>query len=442
MIKSIKSSLLTMHIEGMRVFLRVDLNVPILDGKVVSDFKLLAIIPTLNLLIAKGARVILATHIDRPHGHDEAQSTKHLVSWFTTRGYTLEWVPTIGDAAVKSQTIQPGSILLLENLRFDNREQQEDIPNRSSRPVRHSRKATAGVIREALCRTDCIEGPQLQHEAAAHDYAQALRKLADFYVNDAFGLLHRLDTSITLLPALFKPEERTIGLLVEREIYELNRLLGHKRFLLILAGGKPKTKLPFVEQLLKSQELLACILLPAVGFPALQAQGIDLGSTQRDKDLIEESKHIIHTAEKNKIPLILPVDFLIGEETNAGNETPHSFKNMMWKTVDAVPANAMVASCGPKTVAACTTVIKKSSAIFLNGISGFLEEPETLQPFKALLQSVAKSDAISIVGGGESVAAAYLYHLEQDITFCSTGGGASLYYLAHKSFPALDYLLS
>lgn len=416
---TIHSKIEILPIEGRKVFLRADLNVPLINGAIVSDFRLHALLPTIKLLIHKGASIILGTHIGRPHGYEEAYSTKHLLPWFTTQGFTISFAATLEEAQLLSQTLKAGQILLLENLRCDDREHQQN-PTENE----HASPNNAGM-----------------------SFAQDLRKLADYYVNDAFGVMHRFDTSITLLPSLFKPEERTIGLLVEKEIHQLNRLLEHKKFLLILAGGKAKDKLPYVELLLNSLE--ACILLPAVAFPFLQAQGIALGSTPRDEDLILEAQRIITLARQAQVRLILPTDFLVAPHTKltqSGELESVSQENssngeITWQITETVTqADTLIASYGPKTLDICKESIDRTPALFINGLSGFFEEPKSLEPFKTLLQSVANSNALSIIGGGESVAAAYLYNLEKSLSFCSTGGGASLYYLAHKTLPALTYV--
>lgn len=415
---TIHSKIETLPIAGKRVFLRADLNVPLAAGTIISDFRLHAMVPTMKLLINKGASIIIGTHIGRPHGYDEASSTKHLLPWFSTQGFTTTFAPTLEEAQLLSQDLKPSQIILLENLRFDEREDQQNP----------------------------TENKQPSHNTAGMRFARELRKLADYYVNDAFGVMHRFDTSLTLLPSLFKLGERTIGLLVEKEIHELNRLLEHKKFLLILAGGKAKDKLPYVELLLNSLE--ACILLPAVAFPFLKAQGIELGSAPRDEELILEAQRIMKLAKQAGVPLILPQDFLVALHTQLSksgalqsvSQENGSENKIVWQIVDTITENdTLVASCGPKTVDTCKEIIERTPAVFINGLAGFFEEPATLEPFKTLLQSVAKSNALSIIGGGESVAAAYLYHLEKSLSFCSTGGGASLYYLAHKTLPALTY---
>ncbi len=384
------SRLPEMALSNKSVFLRADLNVPLAEGIIESDFRLQAILPTLNLLIKKQAKIVLGTHIDRPQGHDEAFSTKHLIPWFKEHDFEIRFAENLQQAHLMAESLQPGSILLLENLRFDEREHNQD-------PT----------------------------------YALELHSLAEYYVNDAFGLLHRLDTSITLLPSLYPREKKTIGLLIEREIRELDILINAGKYTLILGGGKAQDKLVYLELLFDS--LQACILLPAVAFPFLQAHGVPLGTTAPDEALIKEAQRIMALAADAKVPLIIPTDFLVRRDIN----TAHTKAPL--EIMETVPENYTVLSFGPETIKRCAEIIERTPAIFINGLSGFLEEPGTVEPFKKLLQSVAKSNALSIVGGGESVAAVFLYNLESEITYCSTGGGASLYYLGHRTLPALDY---
>lgn len=218
------------------VFLRADLNVPLNDtGSIVDDFRLTALQPTLNLLINKQSRIILGTHIGRPQGYEELLSTKHLVSWFRDKGYDITWAATLEEACQKAHTLRPGMILLLENLRFNPGEKGKS--------------------------------PFFAHE---------LRQLAEYYVNDAWGVLENEDTSITLLPAFYAQEDKTIGLLVEREITMLSKLRPPKRpFVIIMGGAKLKEKLPFVSQALDVADTV--ILLPPLAFTFMKAQGIEVG---------------------------------------------------------------------------------------------------------------------------------------------------------------------
>ncbi len=383
-----RSALPTADLSGKSVFLRADLNVPLIGGKIISEFRLEALRPTLDLLIQQKARIVLATHIGRPQGHEERFSTKHLLSWLSTNRYTVHWAPDLSEAQNIISSCAPGTIVLLENLRF--------FPEETS--------------------------------ATDLEYAKSLRKLADYYVNDAWAVLHKDDISITQLPKLYTKENKTIGLLVEREIEELDSLREPERpFVMIMGGAKIKQKLPYIEQALTQADTI--IVLPALAFTFMKAQGLPVGESLVDESLIPLAQKILSQAKPGQ--LILPEDYMVGNKDLAGP----------LEIVTAIPSGKIGIALGPKSLKTCEEYIRSSKSLFLNGTMGFFERPETMEPIRKLLQSIARTNTLSVVGGGESVAAVNLFELEQDISFCSTGGGATLYYLINGSLPALSYLL-
>lgn len=384
------SHLTKADLTNRRVFLRADLNIPLLNGLIVCDFRLKALKPTLDLLIAKRGRIILATHLGRPQGPIPSLSTRLLLSWFKEHGYTIQWISSLEEAVTASHSLAPQSILLLENMRF-------------------------------------FEGEQSADKTIRMQFAQQLRALADYYVNDAFALLHRHDTSITLLPALFNKDDKTIGLLIEHEIDTLTALFAHplEPFMLVIGGGKVKDKLPFLEKLL--DKVSSIIILPALAFTFLKAQGKPIGRSLVDDDFLERAKAFLTKAQEKSVRIILPSDFLVAEENFAGP----------LHIVTEIPAQSIGIAVGPQTLQIYAEEIGYSKTVFINGAMGLTTRPETLEPFYSILGMVASPSITSIVGGGESVAAVYASNLEHTITYCSTGGGASLYLLTYTTLPAL-----
>lgn len=377
-----------------RVFLRADLNVPLSGGKIVCDFRLKALKATLDLLVAKKSRIILATHLGRPHGFDEYFSTKILVPWLESHGYTVLWLgqDSFSNAYAKSQELAPGTILLLENMRFFAGEQSEDAK-----------------VRE--------------------EFAKELRTLGDYYVNDAFALLHRNDTSITLLPELYEKKDKTIGLLIEREITMLSTYFNDpaRPFMVIIGGGKVKDKLPFIERLLDKVDSL--IVLPALVFTFLKAMGNNVGKSLVDEDFLEPARRILVKAQEKSVRVVFPLDYMVAMNTLSG---PLEIVGE-----SEIPANGIGIAVGPKTLELYKAEIMKMKTVFVNGAMGLTERTETLEPLYDLMRIIARSRSCSIIGGGESVAAIYACKLEEDITYCSTGGGASLYFLTYGTLPAL-----
>ena len=310
--------------------------------------------------------------------------------WFTHKSYQIDFASNIEQAA-KLKKNGTHQIILLDNLRFFPGEKAGDI-----------------------------------------NFAHQLAALGDFYVNDAFGSLHREDSSITLLPSLFAQDHRTIGLLVEKELAMLNKLLytPEKPFIMILGGGKVSDKLPLIENALnRVQSILLC---PAIVCTFLKAQGFEMGKSLVDTAALPLCKNIIEKAAQLNVQLLFPLDFLIALDT----------KNGATKTVDIshFPANGIALSIGPKTIAHYDTIIQQAHTIFFNAAMGFLDVPESLLGTQELLHVVAQSNALSVVGGGDSVAAAMAAGLSGKLGFLSTGGGATLMYLSGKILPGLAAL--
>ncbi len=389
----IRSHLPSANLTNRRVFLRADLNVPLDNGSIASDFRLKALQPTLELLIAKKARIILATHMGRPQGVDVSLSTKILIFWFENQGYTILWASSLEEAENRSLALAPKTILLLENMRF-------------------------------------FEGEQSTDAAKRQKFAHQLRALADYYVNDAFALLHRQDTSITLLPELYDKKDKTIGFLIEREINTLSKLFEdpQRPFMLIIGGGKVKDKLPFIEKLLDKVNIM--VILPALVFTFLKALGKDVGKSLVDDEFLEPARQILLKAKEKSVRIIFPLDFMVLTDSLAGDI----------KIVKDIPANALGIAVGPETLELYKKEIAKVKTVFVNGAMGISQRPETLEPLYELLQSIAHLGTCSIIGGGDSVSAVYHSHLENKITYCSTGGGASLYFLTCGTLPALEYI--
>ena len=386
-----KSSLPDSTLSGKRVFLRADLNILTLNGKLVSDFRLQALRPTLSFLVKREARIILATHRGRPTSEDPELSTRHLVPWFEKNGYSILWVPTLEAAHEAVKDLKPGTILLLENLRF-----------------RHEERAP--------------------ESADAQAYAQYLKSLGDYYVNDAWAALHKNDVSLTLLPRLYPPHEKTIGFLIERELQYLKPLLKPDRpYVMMLGGAKLSKKIPLIEKALEVAD--AVIVLPALSFTFLKAQGISVGESLVDDALLDHAQYISEKAKSKGVSLVLPEDFVSGAPDLRG---PLS-------TSREIPPGTKGITVGPQSLERYEKIISSVRTIFFNGAMGFFERPETLDPLKKLLQCIAQSNTYSVVGGGESTAAVSLFNLSKDISFCSTGGGATVTYITGGTLPGLYY---
>lgn len=395
---SLTSKLSTLNLKNKRVFLRADLNIPIADNRILSDFKLRKILPTLDYLIAQNCRVILATHMGRPKNCEPALSTKQLLNWFKENNYNIIFESNLEQAEKKAGELAGGEILLLENMRFFPGEQSTD----------------------SSCRT------QFAHE---------LYKLGEIYITDAFGDLHRSDSSIVELPKLYPADKKTFGFLVEQELTVLTRLKKNpsRPFVLVIGGGKVKDKLPLIDSLL---EHVSTILLgPATVFTFMAAQNHQTGTSLVEPELYEQAKKILAHAKQKNVRVLFPVDYYIEQENNYNEQ---NLKLILAQ--DFLPDMKGI-TIGPQTVELFAREINHAHTLFLNGAMGFENKPETMEQFNTLLKIIAESESFSVVGGGESVAAVYNLQIETDISFCSTGGGATLYFLTGKPLPGLEALV-
>ncbi|HEV2601847.1 MAG TPA: phosphoglycerate kinase [Candidatus Babeliales bacterium] len=381
------STLPTWNITNKRVFLRADLNVPLQAGIILDDYRLRALLPTINLIQKNGGKIILATHIGRPKNREPNLSTRHLIPWFTNEGYAIDFEPTLSAATEKSH-IDQNRILLLENLRFFPEEKSSDL-----------------------------------------HFAQQLATLGDYYVNDAFATLHRNDTSITLLPTLYPDSHRTIGLLVEHELKALNTLLYNhtKPFVFILGGGKVSDKIPLLHGMLDAIDTL--LLCPAIVFSFLKAQKKSVGnSLVADSDL-SACEEILTMAQDKNIKVYFPQDYQIAQGSFNGA--------LSFIDSDTIPTNDVGISIGPKTIATYSKEIHTAGTIFYNGLMGSMQRKETTTGSQAIFNAMAQSNGFSVIGGGDSIAAVYASNLQSSIDFLSTGGGATITYLAQHDLPGL-----
>lgn len=388
--------LLGMNLKSKTVFLRLDLNVPVIKGAIVNDYRLLQIKPTLDYLVKHDARIIIGTHIGRPSTGPKI-STSILLEWFEQHGYRINFCKNLESAPLECHKLIDGEMLLLENLRFFPGEQSHDA-------------------QEKL------------------EFAHSLRQLGDYYINDAFALMHRQDTSITTLPSLYKKEHKSIGFLTEGEIKHLEptRNQPKKPYVIILGGGKVADKLPILELFLsKATSILVC---PAISFTFMAAQGTEVGKSLIDSSAYGIANSIIKKAQQLGVNIVFPVDYQIALENIGGQ--------LRYVDAENIPNNGIGISIGPKTVILFKEFIERAETIFFNGAMGFLSRPETQEQQNALLQTIAQFPSTSIIGGGESVAAVHQLGIQDAIAFCSTGGGATLNYLAGKDLPGLEAIFS
>ena len=391
-----KLTIRDVDVRGKRVFVRVDFNVPLADGKITDDSRIRAAIPTITALLQGGARVILASHLGRPDGKVQDGLRLRPVGERLTQ-LLRRHVPVTGDAlgigtedAIKR--LRPGEVLLLENLRFHAAEEKND-------PA----------------------------------FAAALASYADIYVNDAFGTAHRAHASTVgiakLLPAY-------AGLLMEREVEMLSKLLEApaRPFAAILGGAKVSDKIGVIDHLLTMVDML--ILGGGMANTFLLAQGKPIGKSLAEPDRVDDARRILAAAEANGVRVILPVDVIIAKEVTRGTE---------YKTIpsEKIPASWHIVDLGKASQDLIVDALADVQTVFWNGPLGVFEIPSFAHGTKAVARALAEradAGATVVVGGGDSVAAVTQQGLAERMTHISTGGGASLEFLEGRELPGVTVL--
>jgi phosphoglycerate kinase len=382
-----------LNLAGRRVFVRVDFNLPIKDGRILDDSRIKAALPTLNYVLEKGGRPVLASHLGRPKGPDPSQSLKPVADRLrelSGRTVIFSDHPCGPEAEAMSKALKPGEILLLENTRFEKGEKDN-----------------------------------------APETAQKFRALADVYVNDAFGTAHRADASTHALALLF--DERAAGLLMEREVAALSAAVTDPAhpFVAVLGGAKISGKLEVVQALLAKADVL--LIGGGMANTFLKAQGLEIGKSLMEPDLLETARGLLDQVKAaGRRRLLLPVDALVTDQLPSETSTT--------VLVNAVPADRLIADIGPATVKAYAAEIAKAKTLFWNGPMGVFEQKAFAAGTFGIAQAVADCPGFTIVGGGESVAAVEQSGMAPKVKHISTGGGASLEFVAGKSLPALEVL--
>ncbi len=395
--KSIENTL----VAGQKVLIRVDFNVPLDGDQITDDRRIQAALPTIRSVIDRGGRAILMSHLGRPEG-------KGFESKFSMAPVAKRLGELLGkevsipadnckDPAVAAavDAMSDGDVILLENLRF--------------------------------------HGCEKRGEA---EFASQLAALADVYVNDAFGTCHREHASMTGVPAAMGDKPKVAGYLVEKEIAYLSDALANpaRPFTVILGGAKVSDKLPAIEHLLPKADHI--LVGGAMAYTFLQALGHDVGKSRVEDNMVKDAKRIIELAAESKTDLHFPEDHICSTifAEQAGDIEVFD---------DQIKAGFMGLDIGPKTVARYTQLIKDSKTIIWNGPMGVFEWAPFKMGTKLIAEAVASATdngAITIVGGGDSAAAAEVFGVADRLSHVSTGGGASLEMLEGKSFKAVELL--
>lgn len=401
-----KKTIEDVELKGKKVLVRCDFNVPMEDGKITDDNRITAAIPTIKYLMGQGAKVILCSHLGRPKGQvNEKYSLKPVASELTEKlGTDVKFANDVTGESAKSVTssLSDGEVALLENVRFDPREEKND-----------------------------------------DGFAAELANLSDgIYVNDAFGAAHRAHSSTE--GVAHHVDEAVAGYLMKEEIEFLNGTLEHpeKPFVAILGGAKVSDKIGVIENLLgKVDELL---IGGGMAYTFLKAKGYEIGDSLCEEDKLEEAKRIIDKAEESGVKLILPEDTVVTPKQKEGDETDFItyLKTAPDKVVssDNIPEGWQGVDIGPRTARTFGNELQNKKTILWNGPLGVCEVDKYSIGTEQVAETISQTKAISIVGGGDSAAAIHKLGLDDRFTHISTGGGASLELLEGKTLPGLACL--
>lgn len=392
------NSLQSFEVAGKRVFLRCDLNVPLKDGKITDDGRIRASLPTIKTLIANGASLVIAAHLGRPKGEAKPELSLAPVaarlSELLSQPVAFAGAVTGNDVTSKAQALKSGEILLLENIRFSAAETSKEESERAS-------------------------------------FAKELSQLADFYVGDGFGAVHRKHASVYDLPKLLP---HFAGTLVAAEVEVLKKLTQNpeRPYGVVLGGAKVSDKIGVISNLLSKVDVMA--IGGGMVFTFLAAQGKEIGSSLVEKDLIPTVQELIKQADAAGVKLVLPTDIVVAPKFAADSSST-------LVSADAIPADQMGLDIGPESAQTFAAAIARCKTVFWNGPMGVFEFPAFANGTKVVAQALTQVTGISVVGGGDSAAAVRsLGFADSDFGYISTGGGASLEYLEGKELPGLTAL--
>lgn len=386
------------NFKGHKTLLRVDFNVPLNDDFSISDdTRMKAAIPTIQKILEDGGSVILMSHFGRPkNGPEEKFSLIHILPHLKEllNGTTVLFSEDcIGDVAIqKAKNLQPGEVLLLENLRFHKEEEKGDV-----------------------------------------EFAKKLSELGDVYVNDAFGTAHRAHASTAVIAQFFSPENRMFGLLMNSEVANAEKILHNSEspFTAILGGAKVSDKIEIIENLLNKANNI--IIGGGMAYTFLKAQGNEIGGSLCEEDKLDLANEILAKAKEKNVQFLLPTDSIVADKFSNDAETKLVKNNHIEK-------GWMGLDIGDESIQIFSKTILESKTILWNGPMGVFEMEKFQKGTKSIAEAIAKATgngAYSLVGGGDSVAAVNEFNLSDKVSYVSTGGGALLEYFEGKELPGI-----
>ena len=404
---------------GKKAIVRVDFNVPIQDGKITDDTRIRGALPTLKLILEKGGSLIIMSHMGKPKGKVKAElSLSQIVDAVSEKlGVPVKFAPDCQKADAEVAALKPGEALLLENLRF--------YPEEEGKPV--------GIDKE----DPAYEDAKKAMKASQKEFAKKLASYADCWVMDAFGTAHRKHGSTAVIADYFKPEDRMLGLLMEKEVAAVDAVLGNikRPFVAIMGGSKVSSKIGIIENLLGKVDKL--ILCGGMTYTFSKAHGGKIGDSIVELDKLEVALGVEELAKKNNVELVLGTDSVCGDKfSNDANRAVYPSNDIPdgWEGMDA----------GPDTRKAFVEAIKGAKTILWNGPAGVFEFDNFTAGSRAIGDAIAEATAegaFSLIGGGDSVACVNKFGLADKVSYISTGGGALLEAIEGKTLPGVAAVL-
>jgi phosphoglycerate kinase len=388
-----------LDVNGHRVFLRADLNVPLKEGKITDATRIKETLPTLKCLLEGGASVVMASHLGRPEGKgfEAAYSAAPVAAWLKEQGFDCRLASYVNGAAVEAEAaaLKPGQVLLLENLRFEKGETKNNP-----------------------------------------EFAASLARLADTYVNDAFGSAHRAHASVSGMVADFPKDRVAAGFLMEKELKALGKVTDNpdKPLVVIFGGAKVSDKIELIQNFLGKAD--AILIGGAMSYTFLKAQGFQIGKSLCEEDKLEMALDLLKQAEAKGTRLLLPLDHVAATEFKEDADCAI--------TVDQnIPEGRMALDIGPETVALYAAEISAAKTLLWNGPMGVFEMASYAAGTLTMAEELAEAadrGAFVLVGGGDSVAAVNKAGVAARMSHVSTGGGASLEFLSGLELPGVAAL--
>ena len=407
---------------GKKAIVRVDFNVPIVDGKITDDTRIRGAVPTLKLILEKGGSLIIMSHMGKPKGKKKPElSLGQIVDAVSAAiGVPVKFAPDCADASEAAAALKPGEALLLENLRY--------YPEEEGKPV--------GIDKE----DPAYEEAKKAMKAAQKEFAKKLASYADCYVMDAFGTAHRKHASTAVIADYFAPENKMLGLLMEKEVAAVDAVLNNiqRPFVAVMGGSKVSSKIGIIENLLGKVDKL--ILCGGMTYTFAKAHGGEIGTSICELDKLDVALGVEELAKKNGVELVLSTDCVATDGLD--------FSTMSLKPgarVEVVPANAIPeglegVDAGPESRKAFAAALKGAKTILWNGPAGVVECEDFTAGSRAIGEAIAEATAegaFSLIGGGDSVSCVNKFGLADKVSYISTGGGALLEAIEGKVLPGI-----